>query len=67
MVEVTSVEEYFDEEASYVTVFNAAGQLVYSGRYAQLDWNGLRQGVYVMRFTSNHGKTIVRKHINPIR
>lgn len=61
MVEVTSVDEFFEGSSAYVEVYNAAGQKVYAGTYQGLDTNRLRKGVYVLTMTSKEGKRVSRK------
>ncbi len=61
MVEVTSVEEWFDEGTASAKVYNMAGQMVYSGDYRSFDVNSLSTGVYVIRLTSKDGKQIAKK------
>lgn len=63
MVEVTEVPEFFEETLSEVTVFNALGQLIYSGETTSMHSDTWRPGTYLLRYTTPNGKTLTKKYL----
>lgn len=50
MVEVTSMEELFDNEFTTVTVYNVMGQQVYSGNVSSMNPESWRPGIYFLYY-----------------
>ena len=63
MVEVTEVPEFFEETLSEVKVFNALGQLIYSGETTSMHSETWCPGTYLLRYTTPSGKTLTKKYL----
>ena len=61
MVEVSSVDEFFDMTNATVMVFNTLGQQIYSGDASLMNSDHWKPGVYLLKFTAPDGKQFTKK------